>query len=250
MAFAMGFAVAAMFTTAYVILSHLYVNDDDASPFWINPCGYPTNDGMDVDDDPYATINRVLTLADQCQIHSDRFKYDYVRTTFPGENYTTHYGRWVNQQNAWMVPRLLDQPDDELSEQWMNKRRYPDELIVTYSVLQRAAVGLELLLDDAADVYKAESAFAADFAGCRTCLRQLLCEVYDDVDADDQLRDQRPADVGRDVIPNEVRLNDNTAERNLVNSIIFRDYMVAVQYVKTLYKYFLSRMAKLNGHDQ
>lgn len=218
---------------------------NDEQPFWINPCGYKTND--DEDDDPVASIKRVLTLAKRCEDDANNFKCRYVRRTF-NEDYEEHYRLWENVVNEWMTPRLLNTPDEEFSREWLDRRRFPDELTVTYEVLQRAAVGLELMTRDAAMVDTAESEFTEELAACRNDLRTLLCEVSDMVDAEDGLR--RPKDVDRDVIPDSVRYDSSASHRNLTNSIIFRDYVIAVKYVTTVYGHFVERRQSSSAYHK
>jgi len=220
---------------------------DADQPFWADPCGY----GTTVDDDeggPAATIDRILTLAEQCQSNVDRFKRDYVGRTF-GADYDAHYGRWKHEANGWMTPRLLDTAEDDLPQSWLDGRAFPGELTATFDVLQRAAVGFELLTNDAADAQTAENAFADRFDACRVDLRQLLCEVADDIDANGADADKPPA-IGRDAIPDDVRRNASTAGRNLTNSIIFRDYMIAVKYVAGVYRHFKSRLNADRPHGR
>lgn len=224
-----------MYTLLHVLLLTIFVcksfanglSADDNSPFWINSCGYSTND-----DD--SMIDRILILAKQCQINIDPFKVNYIKSTFSSD-YLTHYERWVQENNGWISSRLLINAEDDLQQSWLSSRSFPSELKFTFELLQQVAVGFELLLEDAKAYDSLENKFLNYFVTCKNDLKQLLCEISDDIDITEQ---ERPVDVERDAIPNGIRQESSTAKRNLTNSIIFRDYMIAIKYVTSTYSYF------------
>lgn len=231
------FAAVAVIAVSWWLFCSSAIATDADEPFWVDPCGYGSND--DDEGGPGATIDRILTLAKLCQKNVDQFKRDYIRRTF-NVDYDTHYSRWTHEANDWMTPRLLDTAEDDLSQSWLDGRKFPDELTTTFDVLQRSAVGFELLTNDAGKEGTAENAFTDKFNTCHDDLRQLLCEVSDDIDANGMNAD-KPQAIGRDAIPDNVRQNASTADRNLINSIIFRDYMIAIKYVTEVYGHFKTR---------
>lgn len=226
-----------LFTTTNVFCSSFAnkeVLSDDDTPFWINPCGYSLKNS-DVKSD---IINRILILANICQSNIDAFKFDYIENTF-NIHYTTHYQRWVNMGNSWMTPRLLQNAEDNFSVSWLADRKFPVELTISFQILQRVAVGFEILLQDAVNSSNLEYAFLDNFNACKEDLQQLLCEISDNIYVTSQ---DKPADVTRDCVPLGVRQESSSGNRNLTNSIIFRDYMIAVKYITSTYDY-------LNNND-
>lgn len=206
-------------------------------PFWINPCGYATYNCEDYDDSDTGIIDRILTIEKQCQKNIDPFKREYIQQTF-NFDYDAHYNRWTNENNSWMTYRLLNKAEDNMSQSSLETRSFPNELKFTYELLQRVAVGYEVLLDDANNADYLENRFLNNFTNCKNDLQQLLCEISDDIDITYQ---DRPKDITRDQVRNDVRQETSTAERNLTNSIIFRDYMIAIKYVKNTYEYLRSK---------
>lgn len=222
-------------TTAFVRKSFangLPANDN--SPFWINSCGYSTNDdGSDI-----SVIDRILSLAKQSQINIDPFKVNYIISTFSSD-YLTHYERWVHTNNDWMTSRLLINAEDDFPQSWLSSRSFPSELKFSYELLQQVSVGFELLLEDAKSNDSSENKFLSYFVTCKNDLQQLLCEISDAIEITEQ---ERPVDVDRDAIPNEIRQESSMAQRNLTNSIIFRDYMIAIKYLTSTYSYFYNKI--------
>lgn len=203
-------------------------------PFWVNPCGYTLNANEESEDSKENIIDRILTLARESQINIDLFKYNYIQNTFYCD-YFTHYQKWVSENNSWMTMRLLRYAEDNLENSWLASRMFPNELKITYEILQRVAVGFEMLLEDANEYDSPEHKFLNNFNSCKQNLQQLLCEISDSIDVTFV---KRPIDVDRSVIDNEVRTEKNTACRNLTNSIIFRDYAIAIKYILDTYNYF------------
>lgn len=182
-------------------------------------------------------MDRILTIAKQCQNNINPFKSQYIQQTF-NTDYDAHYSRWTNENNSWMTSRLLDKAEDDMTQSWLNSRSFPSELKYSYEVLQRVSVGFEILLDDASKSGSLENQFNNNFTTCKNDLQQLLCEISDDIDVTHQ---ERPKDITRDEVPNEVREETSSAKRNLTNSIIFRDYMITIKYVKNTYDYLRSK---------
>lgn len=225
------------FTTNVIICNPVNDNDSEKSnPFWINPCGYNTNNDEDYDDSDAGTMDRILTIVKQCQNNIKSFKDQYIEQTF-NISYGEHYNRWVNENNKW-ITRLLNQAEDSMEQSWLKSRSFPSELRYSYEVLQRVSVGFEILLDDTSKNDSLENKFNKDFSTCKDDLQQLLCEISDDIDTKQQ---ERPKDITRDEIPNEVREESSSAKRNLTNSIIFRDYMIAIKYMSNTYDYLKSK---------
>jgi len=212
------------------------VNDINDNPFWINPCGYNTKNSEDYVSDA-DIMDHILTIAGQCQNNIDLFKSQYIQQIF-NIDYNTHYNRWINENNSWIISRLLDKAEDNMEQSWLNSRSFPSELNYSYEVLQRVSVGFEILLNDASKDDFLENQFSKQFSTCKNDLQQLLCEIRDDIDVTGQ---EKPKDITRDEVPKEIREEASTAQRNLKNSIIFRDYMIAIQYVKNTYNYLKSK---------
>lgn len=211
-------------------------------PFWINSCGYNSENEI-FDDSDNGIISRILFFAKQSQTHIDKFRDDYIMNTF-NCNYFTHYQRWLYQTNEWITLHELRKPEDDLSQEWLCSRSFPNELVATFNILQRVSVGFELLLQDASKIDSLEHNFLVHFITCKSDLKQLLCELSDDI----EIRSlEMPADIQRDVIPIDVLLETATAKRNLTNSIIFRDYMIAIKYISTTYKYLKNKLTSKNS---
>lgn len=206
-------------------------------PFWINPCGYTSYNGEDYDDSDAGIMDRILTIQKQCQKNIDPFKREYIQRTFKSD-YDAHYSRWTNENNSWMTSRLLNKAEDNMPLSCLESRSFPSELKFTYELLQRVAVGYEVLLNDANNADYLENRFLNNFTACKNDLQQLLCEISDDIDITHQ---DIPKDITRDQVSNDVRQETSTAERNLTNSIIFRDYMIAIKYIKDTYEYLRSK---------
>lgn len=223
-----------MFFTTNILSNQVNSNELKNNPFWINPCGYNNINAEDYDDSDAGIMDRILTIANQCQSNINLFKLEYIQQTF-NSDYDVHYDRWVNQNNIWITCRLLNKAEDNMTESSLESRSFPSELKYTYEVLQQVSVGFEMLLDDASKNGSLENVFRNNFATCKDDLQQLLCEINDDIDVTQQ---EKPRDITRDKVPNEVRQETSTAKRNLTNSIIFRDYMIAIKYVKNTYNYF------------
>ncbi|XP_026822261.1 uncharacterized protein LOC113560531 [Rhopalosiphum maidis] len=236
-------------SSVYILLLHLHfttyvfcnlVDDNQSksnSPFWINPCGYNTNNSEDYDDSDAGIMDRILTIAKQCQKNINQFKHEYIQRTFSSD-YDAHYDRWTNENNNWMTPRLLNKAEDNMSQSSLDSRSFPSELKYSHEILQRVSVGFEMLLDDASNNDSLEYQCHDNFTTCKNDLQQLLCEISDDIEVTHQ---EKPKDITRDEIPKEVRQETSTAKRNLTNSIIFRDYMIAIKYVKNTYEYLKSK---------
>lgn len=203
-------------------------------PFWINPCGYSIKNE---EQDNIDIIDRILTLANFSKNNIDLFKFSYIKKTFNCD-YFEHYQRLIDVNNSWMTPLLLKSPEDNLPDSWLSKRSFPEELEFTHELLQRVAVGFEMLVEDAKKYKFSESFFLSQFVSCKNDLRQLLCETSDGIDITLQTR---PVDVPREIIPNEVKHEESSATRNLTNSIIFRDYMIAIKYILNTYGEFKQR---------
>lgn len=218
------------FTNSVLCNSFTNVVSTEDDPFWVNPCGYTSNSNEDDSDENI--IDRILTLANESQINMNLFKYNYIQNTFYFD-YFTHYKKWVYENNSWMTPRLLNYAEDSLDNVWLASRIFPNELKITYEILQRVAVGFEILFEDANLYDSSENHFLNDFNSCKSNLQQLLCEI-----SDGMTLEERPIDVVRSIIPNNVRQEKNTASRNLTNSIIFRDYAIAIKYILDTYGYF------------
>lgn len=212
------------------------------NPFWINPCGYTICNGEDYGDSDANIIDRILVIEKQCQQNIDLFKSEYIQRTF-NTDYNAHYNRWTTENNSWMTSRLLNKPEDNMPPSSLESRSFPSELNFTYELLQRVSVGYEILLDDANNFDYLENNFLNDFTTCKNDLQQLLCEISDDIADQD-----KPKDITRDQVPNDVRQETNFAERNLTNSIIFRDYMIAIKYVKNTYEYLRSKCKNYTFH--
>ncbi|XP_060863414.1 uncharacterized protein LOC132939978 [Metopolophium dirhodum] len=226
-----------LFTTNVLCNPVNDINSENNDPFWINPCGYNTNNAEDYDDSDAGIMDRILTIAKQCQSNIALFKSQYIQQTF-NTDYDAHYKRWINENNSWVTSRLLDKAEDNMKQSWLNSRSFPSELKYSYEVLQRVSVGFEILLDDASKNDSLENTFSNNFSTCKNDLQQLLCELNDDIDVTHQ---EKPKDITRDEVPKEVREETSTANRNLTNSIIFRDYMIAIQYVKNTYDHLRSK---------
>ncbi|XP_025413778.1 uncharacterized protein LOC112685933 [Sipha flava] len=209
-----------------------YVSSKNNTPFWINPCGYDTYNNED--DSDASIIYRILNLAKQSQNNINSFKTCFIMRTF-NIDYFNHYERWANENNSWMIPRLLKSAEDDLPRSFLNSRSFPEELLFTYEILQRVSVGLEKLLEDAEKIDFPEHQFLKNFVTCKNNLQQILCEVNDAIEIKSQIQ---PDDITRDAIPNEVRQESSTAKRHLVNSLIFRDYMIAIKYLINTYESF------------
>lgn len=209
-------------------------NNDD--PFWINPCSYSPSNAEDFDDSDVGIIDRILTIAKQCQSNINQFKLKYIQQTFSSD-YNIHYDRWVNENNNWITSRLLIKPEDNMAQSWLDSCSFPEELKHTYKVLQQVSVGFEMLLDDASKNNSAENLFINYFTTCKNDLQQLLCEISDDIDVTKQ---EKPKDITRNQVPQEVRDETSASNRNLTNSIILRDYMIAIKYVKNTYDHLKS----------
>lgn len=221
------------FTTNVIICDPVNDNSsENSNPFWINPCGYNTSNDGDDDDSDANVMDRILTIVNQCQNNIKSFKEEYIEQTF-NISYAEHYNRWVNENNKW-ITRLLNQAEDSMSQSWLNSRSFPNELRYSYEVLQRVSVGFEILLNDAKKNDSSENKFKKNFSTCKNDLQQLLCEISDAIDIKHQ---ETPKDITRDEVPKEVREENSTAERNLTNSIIFRDYMIAIKYMSNTYDY-------------
>lgn len=222
------------FTISVLCKSFTNVMSTKDNSFWVNPCGYTLITNEEFEDKDENIIDRILTLAKVSQNNIDVFKYNYIENIFYCD-YLTHYKKWVSESNSWMTPRLLNYAEDNLEKSWLASRMFPNELKFTYEILQRVAVGFEMLLDDAKMYDSSENHFLNNFNTCKNDLQQLLCEISDSID--DKL-EKRPIDAVRSVIPNEVRQEKNTARRNLTNSIIFRDYVIAIKYILDTYGHF------------
>lgn len=232
----MYFLLSYLFCTANVLsllLTSKVLSKNGYLPFWVNPCGYSSKnyEEYDENDDDQSIIDRILTLAEINQNNINQFKFNYIKNTFNCDYYT-HYKLWIYEYNSWVVPRLLCNPEQDLTQSWLTSRSFPSELNFTYKVLQQVAVGFELLLEDANKYGSSESTFLNNFLVCKNDLQQLLCEINDSIDI--KLLN-KPTDVTKDVIPDMVRQESSTSSRNLTNSIIFRDYMIAMKYILSTY---------------
>lgn len=215
-------------------------------PFWINPCGYITDNDINNDDlndnDIHSeenfqdTINKLIILAKQCQYNIDSFKTNYITSTF-NTDFSKHYQTWKQKNNSWMTSRLLKNAEEVLSENWLAQLSFPRALKYTYEMLQQVSVGFEILLQDASTPNSAESKFSNNFSICKNNIQAILCEVSDAIDTTLKFR---PSDITRDIVPIEVRQETSSSERNLTNSIIFRDYVIVTKYILSIYKYLLS----------
>lgn len=224
----------------YLILLYLFLVQKlvvGNKPFWINPCGYFKSNGDDSEENDDASImRRILVLAELNQNNINKFVNDYISETF-GYDYSTHYHEWIHKNNIWMPSYLLKDVDD-VQKSWLVSHSFPSELILTYEILQRVSVGFELLLEDSNKIGSSENKFLSYFSACKNSLKELLCEISDAIEVKDQ---KRPIDIDRKAIPEEVRQETSTAIRNLTNSIIFRDYMLAIEYVKITFNYLLDQ---------
>jgi len=216
----------------------------NSNPFWINSCGYKINNTEDYDDSDADKIDRIITLVNQCQSTINSFKYQYIQQTFK-ISYDEHYNRWINENNSWITSRLLEKAEDNMTQSSLNPRSFPRELKFSYEVLQRVSVGFEILLDDASKNDSLENKFNKKFTTCKSDLQQLLCEISDNID--DKLP-ERPKDITRNEVPDEVLEETNTAKRNLTNSITFRDYMIAIKYMLNTYDYLKSKCNNNNWY--
>lgn len=52
-------------------------------------------------------------------------------------------------------------------------------------------------------------------------------------------------DVERKVMPKELREVMDDTERNLRDWLIFRDYMIVLEYVKDVYKFFIDNPSRI-----
>lgn len=222
------------FTISVLCQSFTNVESTENKPFWVDPCGYSLNADEEFEESNENDIDRILTLAKESQNNIDLFKYNYIQNTF-SRDYLTHYKEWVNQNNSWMTSRLLNYAEDNLDSSWLASRVFPKELCFTYKILQEVAVGFEMLLEDAKVYDSFENVFSSNFNSCKNNLRQLLCQISDSID---DTFEKRPTDVVRSVIPNNVQQEKNMCIRNLTNSIIFRDYAIAIKYILDTYSYF------------
>lgn len=229
------------FTISVLCESFTNVESTENKPFWVNACGYTLNADAEFEESDENDIDHILTLAEECQINIDLFINNYIQNTFSCD-YLTHYKKWVNQNNSWMTYRLLNYAEDNLDSSWLAARVFPKELYFTYKILQEVAVGFEMLLEDA-NVYDSfEKVFSSNFNSCKNNLQQLLCQISDSID---ETFEKRPPDVVRSVIPNNVRQEKNMCIRNLTNSIIFRDYAIAIKYILDTYSYFKKNLKLL-----
>lgn len=208
------------------------ISSSNNTPFWIDPCGDSTYNNED--DSDASIIYRILNLAKQSQNNINSFKTSYIMVTF-NTDYFNHYNKWISTNNSWIFPRLLNYAEDNLSESWLKSRSFPNELSFTYEILQRVSVGFEKLLEDAEKNYLPEHQYLEKFVTCKNYLQQILCEVSDAFEIKNLIK---PVDITRDAMPTEVRLESSSAKRHLVNSLIFRDYMIAIKYLINTFEYF------------
>lgn len=232
------------FILLYLFLILKVVCDDKL--FWINPCGYSSKNGEDLEDnDDTSIMNRILLLANLNQNNIDGFVNDYINSTF-GHDHSTHYRTWKHEKNVWMTTYLLKDVEDDSEKSWLTSHSFPNELILTYEILQRVSVGFELLLEDSNIIDSSEHNFVKQFSTCKNNLKELLCEISDSIEIKGQ---ERPVDIDRKVMPEEVRRETSTARRTLTNSIIFRDYMLAIKYIKTTFDYLLGQSNNILGKN-
>ncbi|XP_050427166.1 uncharacterized protein LOC126837339 [Adelges cooleyi] len=203
--------------------------NDTASPFWIDPCGTRNNEETVSSGD---VIERVLVTAKRNQQCFDRFKKQFVKSLI-GDEFAKHYKTWSHLKNTWMPDDLPTTPGQFLSKFWSRGRlSFPEELPFTYDILQRVSVGFEKLADDA---HKSNSSYFKRLSACKNYLRELLCEVNDAIY--DMEQEPLP-DVQREVMPDDVRHEQDEGRNDLLNSIIFRDYIIGVEYVIWTYRFF------------
>lgn len=236
----MNFLLSVLFCIITQVSCEKYVHGiskNNNTPFWINPCGYFLKYDYDIEDSDCDIIDRILTLAKQTQNNIDIFKFNYIKSTFDID-YFVHYQTWELENNNWMTPRLLNKAEDDLPQSWLCSRSFPDELKFTYEILQRNSVGIELLLQDAALNDYPENKFLHFFSTCKDDLEQMLCEISDDID---ETYEEKPVDIKRDIIPNNIRQEESISKRSLTNSIIFRDYLIANKYITDTYNYFKNK---------
>lgn len=208
----------------------------DEKPFWVNPCGYlkkneePPITSLDV-------VKRVLSEANFNQNFFNQFKFEYIKE-LTGVEFNEHYGAWQNISNSWMTDELPVMPGEVLSKAWLESRTFPGELTFTFETLQRVAVGLEKTIDDA----KKDNTFYNELLECKFKLKALLCEVSDGIE---DMKQKRNPDIERKVIPDDIRDETNVGQRNFLNTIIFRDYIISIEYILQVYKYFQKSLEDL-----
>ncbi|XP_050525903.1 uncharacterized protein LOC126896834 [Daktulosphaira vitifoliae] len=208
-------------------ISNEHLVDHDI--FWVNPCGY-SKKNEEPPITPLDVIKRVLLEAHYNHHCFNQFKYEFIYE-LTGVEFDKHYEDWEYLYNSWMTNELPTMPGIVLSETWLNSREFPKELTFTFETLQRAAVGLEKFLDDK----KNEEYYSTKLSLCRNKLKTLLCEVSDGIE---DMNQNKMPDIKREVIPNDIRNEPNVAQRNLTNSLIFRDYIISIEYILQTYKYF------------
>ncbi|XP_050427078.1 uncharacterized protein LOC126837280 [Adelges cooleyi] len=200
---------------------------NDVSPFWLDPCGTQNDEDTVLPDD---VRQRVLIVAERNQQYFNQFKNQFVQNLVDNE-FIKHYNTWSNLNNSWMPDDLPKIPGDHLSNSWLSKRSFPQELPITYDILQRVSVGFEKLTDDT----KKNNSYFEELSTCKKYLRELLCEVKDAIY--DMEQEPLP-DVQREVMPDDVRHEEDEGRNNLLNSIIFRDYIIGIEYVIQTYRSF------------
>lgn len=57
--------------------------------------------------------------------------------------------------------------------------------------------------------------------------------------------EQRRPDVDREVMPQQLRQVTDSTKRNLRDWLIFRDYMIVLEYVKDVYKFFVDNPGRI-----
>lgn len=212
-------------------------------PLWVNPCGIDDGkveyEGFDYvpNMSDIQVLDGIVLQAENALYHAKLFRDKYVLKTFNVE-LGPHHDMWKDIHYDWLpsveqLPKNLGEPTQE---EHLGKLELNEALRDTYEYLQKMAVGLEQV---AWDQKEQNGDFMKDFKDVEYKLRSVLCEIQ--MAMMERQVTQRQ-DVTRDIMSEEFRVMNDT-HRKLRDWVIFRDYMICLEYIIEVFNLFKSKMA-------
>uniref|UniRef100_A0A1B6LR27 Uncharacterized protein n=1 Tax=Graphocephala atropunctata TaxID=36148 RepID=A0A1B6LR27_9HEMI len=222
---------------------------DTLPPKWVNPCGfYPSSDegaqSSDVPDLPTSRefLHTIYIQAKNALDSVERFKKNYVKEVFDVD-YDSHHKSWKGYRYEWLYPSSAVRKE-------LGVNTHPDELRDVqldsflkdaYRYMQIMAVAMEQVAFDHAHPEHG-SVFADQFKDVEYKLKAVLCEIQGTMIE----RGVEPYDdVTRDVMAADIRDMEPDSRRDLRDWFIFRDYMIVLEYIRDVVKYFYDNPSRI-----
>uniref|UniRef100_A0A0A9WAS7 Pre-mRNA-processing protein 45 n=2 Tax=Lygus hesperus TaxID=30085 RepID=A0A0A9WAS7_LYGHE len=205
--------------------------------FWIEPCGGHVGENPSGERRTDAEMLETIRVITERALNTAK-SFD--------EAYTQHLfnGRTVEQTdkdfpdsklfNPQDVPNKLNEPVPSSHFDRLSEKTLAENLIKQYDHLQTLAIAVEGVVDDQES---SRPKFAENYKSLLNTLKQVMCEVHSAISElgyEGQIQHkERP-----------IRQPQDVSYKSIYNWLIYRDYILLMQYLKQTTEFFLAALEK------